>query len=251
MNPDQLASLESERGFLLRSLRDLEAEHGAGDVDADDYVTLRDGYTARAAAVLRQLDDGRAALRRRAPRNWRRMIVVAVTLVVFVAGAGWLVARSSGQRLPGDVGSGGVADTSVSGLLARARSAFSAGDIAGALDGYEAVLDASPGDPEALSYSSLILFMTSSNLPDEVSERAIEVAKQRLDEAVDSDPSYADPHCFRALIASGVDDDADTADTERDRCLALDPPADVLAITNSFLTTGSPSGFSGEAVPLR
>lgn len=242
MNPDQLAGLESERAFLLRSLRDLDAEHDAGDVDADDYSTLRDGYTARAAAVLRQLDEGRVAMRRRAPRTWRRSLLVVAALVVFVAGAGWLVARSSGQRLPGEVGSGGVANTSVSGLLAQARSAFSTGDISGALTGYEAVLDASPGDPEALSYSSLILFMTSSNLPDEVSGRAIEVAKQRLEEAVDADPTYADPHCFRALIASGVDDDAETADTERDRCLALDPPADVLAITNSFLTTGSPSG---------
>lgn len=242
MNPDQLVGLESERSFLLRSLRDLEAEHDAGDVDADDYVTLRDGYTARAAAVLRQLDEGRAAMRRRSPRNWPRTLLVTGALVAFVAGAGWLVARSSGQRLPGDVGSGGVANTSVSGRLAQARLAFSTGDIAGALDGYEAVLEASPSEPEALSYSSLILFMTSSNLPDEVSDRAIEVAKQRLDDAVEADPSYADPHCFRALIAAGVDDDADTAESERDRCLALDPPADVLAITNSFLTTGSPSG---------
>jgi hypothetical protein len=48
-------SLEEERDFCLRSLRDLEAERDAGDIDAVDYETLRDAYTVRAAAALRQL----------------------------------------------------------------------------------------------------------------------------------------------------------------------------------------------------
>ena len=50
---DRLAELEEERRFLLRSLDDLEREHEAGDVDDRDYETLQDGYTVRAAAVLR------------------------------------------------------------------------------------------------------------------------------------------------------------------------------------------------------
>jgi hypothetical protein len=50
--------LEEERDFLLRSLRDLEAEHDAGDIDDTDYATLKDDYTARAAAVLRELAGG-------------------------------------------------------------------------------------------------------------------------------------------------------------------------------------------------
>ena len=62
MNPDRLAALEEERRFLLRSLADLEREHDAGDVDEDDYRELRDGYTARAAATLRSIESGRAAL---------------------------------------------------------------------------------------------------------------------------------------------------------------------------------------------
>jgi hypothetical protein len=40
-------------------LRDLEAEHSAGDLDDADYRTLRDSYVARAAVALRRLDpDG-------------------------------------------------------------------------------------------------------------------------------------------------------------------------------------------------
>ena len=61
MDPDELARLEEERRFLLRSITDLEREYEAGDVDDDDYQTLMDGYTARAAAVMRTIDDGRAA----------------------------------------------------------------------------------------------------------------------------------------------------------------------------------------------
>jgi hypothetical protein len=55
------AALEEERDFCLRSLRDLEAERNAGDIDAVDYVTLRDAYTVRAAVALRELDDAGAA----------------------------------------------------------------------------------------------------------------------------------------------------------------------------------------------
>ncbi len=57
-------SLEQERQFLLRSLADLDAEHVAGDLDDDDYRTLTDQYTARAAAVLRALEAAKVAKRR-------------------------------------------------------------------------------------------------------------------------------------------------------------------------------------------
>ncbi len=52
-----VADLEGQREFFLRSLRDLEAEHAAGDIDDVDYRALRDDYTSRAAEVLRRLGD--------------------------------------------------------------------------------------------------------------------------------------------------------------------------------------------------
>ena len=73
---DELARLEEERGFLLRSLDDLERERAAGDMDDVDYTTLRDGYTARAAAVLRAIEAGRADLPPRRPRRWGRIVAV-------------------------------------------------------------------------------------------------------------------------------------------------------------------------------
>lgn len=48
--------LEEERDFLLRSISDLDRERAANDLAEADYRRLRDGYTARAADVMRRLD---------------------------------------------------------------------------------------------------------------------------------------------------------------------------------------------------
>ena len=98
VNPDRLAELEEERRFLLRSLRDLDAEHAAGDVDDVDYATLRDGYTKRAADVLRAIEEGKAALPPAGGPRWARTWPSSPLVVAVALGAGWLVARSSGQR---------------------------------------------------------------------------------------------------------------------------------------------------------
>jgi hypothetical protein len=66
-----LASLEDERDFLLSSLRDLEAEHDAGDIDDVDYETLRDDYTVRTAEVLRAIERARQAVERPGRRRTR------------------------------------------------------------------------------------------------------------------------------------------------------------------------------------
>ena len=55
VDPDRLATLEEERAFLLRSLRDLEAERSAGDVD-EPAGPFRDA--AALLAVLDGLEDG-------------------------------------------------------------------------------------------------------------------------------------------------------------------------------------------------
>jgi hypothetical protein len=51
-------ALEDERDFCLRSLRDLDAERDAGDIDEADYRSLKDAYTARAATALHALAGG-------------------------------------------------------------------------------------------------------------------------------------------------------------------------------------------------
>ncbi|HUC33881.1 MAG TPA: hypothetical protein VMS14_10780, partial [Ilumatobacteraceae bacterium] len=118
---DHLAELEEERRFLLASIRDLEREHEAGDVDDADYQTLRDGYVARAAAVLREIEDGRNRLPPPPARPWWRRAIVPAATVVVAAGLGVFVAQSAGQRLPGQTITGGQAANEVATLLAQAR----------------------------------------------------------------------------------------------------------------------------------
>ena len=60
----ELAALGEERDFLLSSLRDLEAEHDAQDIDDVDYETLRDDYTARTAVVLRAIERAKQPVSR-------------------------------------------------------------------------------------------------------------------------------------------------------------------------------------------
>ena len=245
MNADQLAELEDERRFLLRSLRDLDAEMAAGDVEPDDYETLRDGYTKRAADVLRGIEEGQAALPAGRPRRWARTAAVVGAVLAVAVGVGVVAARSSGERTAGDEMTGGIpgrADTAT--LLSRARSLLGQ-DPRLAQDAYEQVLDRDPQNPEALTYSGWLLYFASAGASDELRDVAVTTAKEQLARAVAADATYPDPHCFLAVIAADADGDTATARGEAAQCLALDPPAQVRALVEEFTA----SLASGELTP--
>jgi hypothetical protein len=229
VDADRLAELEDERRFLLRSLRDLDSELAAGDVDAVDYATLRDGYTKRAADVLRSIEEGKAALPPKRPGRWKRNLIAAAAVVVVAAGAGLLVARVAGQRTAGDqiTGGGGQQDTAT--LLAQARALLGA-DPRAAQDLYAQILDEDPTNAEALTYSGWLLFTASGGASDELRQAAVETSKQQLTKAIAADATYPDPHCFLAIIALRVDADTTTSQAEQSRCLSLDPPAQVRSL---------------------
>ena len=235
MDPDRLAELEEERRFLLRSLRDLDAERTAGDVDDTDYATLRDGYTKRAADVLREIDAGRVTRPGRTRRRGRRRLVLVAAGVLIVAGiAGWWVARSSGERLAGQQITGADPRSDTATALAQARMQMGTDPLA-ALAAYDAVLVAEPEHPEALTYHAWLLYTTGVQTGlDEVQARATPDAKDELTRAIDADAEYADPHCFLAIIAANADDDVATARREVERCLALGPPAAARSLVEQF-----------------
>ena len=84
-------SATDEREFLLRSLPTSTPRRAAGDIEPSDYATLRDDYTARAAAALRGDDRpaasaGAASVARRSPA-WPLLAVVAGLVVGNAAGA--------------------------------------------------------------------------------------------------------------------------------------------------------------------
>jgi tetratricopeptide (TPR) repeat protein len=235
VDPDRLAALEEERTFLLRSLRDLDAEHAAGDVDQHDYATLRDGYTKRAAEVIRELDDGLARLPERRPAGWSRRLAIGAAVVAGAVGAGVLVARSSGDRLTGDEITGDAPGDGIASMLAEARLVRATDPLA-AMELYGDVLDLRPDHPEALTYSGwLLLYVGQQSTDEAVAADAVDAARQKLDQAIVADPSYPDPHCYLAIIASEYDGDVDEARAQADTCLELDPPADLRAQTESYL----------------
>ncbi len=222
MNPDRLAELEEQRRFLLRSINDLEAEHAVGDVDEADYVALRDGYVARAAMVLREIDQGKADLPLKRRRPLRMGVAIAATVAIAAVG-GWAVAHYSGQRTEDSSGVVAPADENTKDL-STAQQAAAQGDSASAIAAYQRVLDRDPRNVEALTYSGWLLVRNGAQLtrPD-----VVDLGVGLIRKAIAADTTYADAHCLLgvSLARFVAPPDPAAALPELDTCLANDPPA--------------------------
>ena len=224
--------LRDEQRFLLNSLRDLEREREAGDIDEVDYATLRDGYVARAAAITREL-EGTAAHVDALVTPWRkRLVAVAIVLAVGV-GAGVLVARFSGQRIPGQSLSGGI-EQSTSGLLASARQ-LNFSDPTKSIELYSKVLKLEPDNAEALTYRSWLLALTARSATGDVKQLALITAVSDLLKAQQADPEYPDAHCFLGIVYFRFLEQASLAKKQLDVCVAMNPPASVTSFVNAIV----------------
>ena len=222
LDPDELAALEEQRDFLLRSLEDLEAEKEAGDLDDADHQALKDDYTARAAEVLRALDEQRQAfVTARRPRNRGRLIVAAIVVVVVAVGAGLFVARSSGQRQPGETISGGVKTPGGQGTgVQQCIATFQGKEPVEGIKCFDRLIKANPADGSAYTYRGWLLWNVGSqgDQPELVTS-----AKADLARAAEVEPNLVDPHIFLAIIANRQGDNA-AAQAELDRVDALGGP---------------------------
>ncbi len=237
---DRLAELEEERRYLLRSLKDLERERQAGDVDDDDYRTLKDGYTVRAAAVLRQIDDGRRALRPRRRRDWKRTTLIAVVAAACSAGIGFALAGAFGERGVNDEITGLNPADSVRAQLAGARAALTRGEFDRAnqlfLQVDRAELDRGSESAEARAYLgwTLALVARQSSADLVFNDERLDLALLALNQAIEIEPTYADPYCFAAIIEFNFRGDADAALPYVEQCEANNPPADIAGLIESF-----------------
>lgn len=224
LDTDELAALEEERDHLLSSLDDLEREHDAGDLDDVDHDALKDDYTARAAEVLRAIDEQRALVRpaRRSMSRGRVWAITAGVLVVAV-GAGVLVARSAGQRGGGTLTGNG--DGLREQLAACQPLAFRS--PAKGVSCYQKILDRSPDNVDALTYQGWAL----------IRDDRVEEGAKNLARVVQIDPDYPDARVFRAVVLARAGESAarsgDTATArqsftaaaaELDRFYRNDPP---------------------------
>ena len=236
---DRLAALEEERRFLLRSLTDLEREHEAGDVDDLDYQTLKDGYTVRAAKVLRQIEEGRSELPAAPPRRWGRVITVTAAVVVGSIGIGFVLAGAWGERSSGQEITGLTPGDESRIVLTNARDAMSAGDFptANALFAEVIEMERARGreNAEAVAYFGWTLALLTRQNPDQSNAaQRYDAAVLALGQATEIEPDYADPYCFLAIVEYQFRDDAAAALPHIERCEASNPPGEVASLVASF-----------------
>jgi tetratricopeptide (TPR) repeat protein len=214
--------LEEQRDFLLGSLRDLEREYAAGDVDDHDYAALKDDYTSRAAVVLRALDAGRTRSTPAPRQPRRRVALVGLGVIAFGALAGRLVAQAVGRRDPGDVITGDIRQ-SVTEKLNEAGRRGSSGEMDAAISLYDEVLAGEPGNAEALTYKGWMLTLSGET----------EAGLTTLLDAATTNPSYPDVHAFLAIVLfrNGL---VPQAAKELDRLDALDPPPAIKDLTTGL-----------------
>ena len=224
LDPDRLAALEEERDHLLASIEDLEREYAAGDLDDTDYRTLKDDYTARAAEVLRAIDEQRElAARARPPRRPGRTAAITAVVLLLAVGAGVLVARSAGQRGGGTLtGNGGTLREELANCQPLAFQ-----EPAKGADCYQEILDRSPDNVEALTYQGWAWIRAGE----------VERGGRNLERVVQLQPDYPDARVFRAVVAERAAEAAaargdtaaaraafEQAAAEIDRFFRNDPP---------------------------
>lgn len=237
---DRLAELEEERRYLLRSLKDLESERSAGDVDDADYETLKNGYTVRAASVLRQIEDGQRALAPKVPRNWKRTIVVSLAVVAFAVAIGAALASAFGERGANDEITGFNPADDTRTTLASARAALNGTEFARARELYvradQEEIARGSDNAEARAYVGWTTFLLARQAAGDgpLDGPQVDLSLLALKQSISIDPTFADPHCFIAIIEFNFLDDADAALPFVDQCEALDPPADVAGLIEAF-----------------
>ena len=230
-------SLVDQRTFLLQSLRDLDAEFKAGDLDLDDYNSLRSDYVARTAQVLKELEspEPTSSIRENTKSTKRaRQTVITLLLVLIVAtSTGWLVAKQSGQRLSGQSLSGGIEDSTAS-LLSRAR-ATNFVDPQAAIELYSQVLGLDPDNVEALTYRAWLLALIARGAGSEIKQLAFLSASSDLERAIKIDANYPDAHCFLGIIRFRLAGDAIGSREQLTICESQNPPAEVKSFVDSII----------------
>ncbi len=236
---DRLATLEEERRFLLRSLTDLEREHDAGDVDDLDYHTLKDGYTVRAANVLRQIEQGRGGLPAPTPRRRSRAVAVAAAVVVGAVGVGFVLAGALGERSSGQEITGLTPGDESRVVLTNARDAMGAGDFPTANALFAEVIDMERAkgreSAEAVAYFGWTLALLTRQNPDQTNAaERFDAAVLALGRASELEPDYADPQCFLAIVEFQFRGDAAASLPHIEKCEASNPPGEVAAMVANF-----------------
>lgn len=185
----EIAALVEQRDFLFRSLDDLDREFAAGDMDDGDYATLKDDYTARAAATIRTI-DARTAVVSESKTSWLRRLgwIAGVAAIAILAGV--LIGRASGSRRAGEFGSGDIRLNTQT-LLLQADAALQGQRYDEAINLYDAVLDTEPANTKAITYRAWVRYRRDLDP---------EAVLDEFDDAIAFDPNYTDALVFSTIV---------------------------------------------------
>jgi tetratricopeptide (TPR) repeat protein len=222
---------DEDREFVERSLADLEREHAAGDLSDDDFARLSKRYERRRAVL-----DGEVPAKLRPRMRPGRRAAWAVGVLAVGIGAGVFVARSAGQRLPGDT----LSKSEASGtrqLLAEARNALGA-DRKAAAAAYDKVLAVEPDNTEARTYRAWIERLDTKAAVD-AGALSADAAKPKFVDIVDRleataklDATFADPRCFQTVIAFRDLAEAEVARRLYMLCVGTNPSQQALSLVS-------------------
>ena len=231
--------LTQQRDFLLNSLHDLEQEHKFGDLDDQEFESLRKEYESRAESVNAQIENPESNVHtvsetaQPAPKNLSRTLVTALLVLLVASLAGWLVAKQSGQRLAGDSLAGSIEDSTAT-ILSRAR-ATNFVDPKAAIELYTQVIEVDPDNVEALTYRAWLLALIARNAGEEVKQLAFVSASSDLERAIALDQNYPDAHCFLGITRFRLNNDAQGAKEQLTICSEKNPPAEVQGFVDSIV----------------
>jgi cytochrome c-type biogenesis protein CcmH/NrfF len=180
--------------------------------------------------------DAEPGMVRSRRRLRQRVTLVAGAALVVLAGALWLVDRSSTTRLPGATITGGL--SGVNAQLQEA-SALTASDPTEALALYDDVLSGDPDQPVALTAEGWIYAQAG----------IVPKALTLLEKAENADPGYDLPHLYRALVL--LDDQGQVAPAARELVwyLAHGPDPSMVKVARAALAQAQASG-AGSAKKL-
>jgi tetratricopeptide (TPR) repeat protein len=265
--------LEAEREFLIRSLDDLDNERAAGNIDDDTYDTLHGDYTARAAAVLRQLRDGvdlqTPEPKRPASTARTRQLMVLGAIAVFALLAVILLVQLMRDRSPGGSVTGNNPTQSTVSAKVReqallkqvqenprdyaARIALARfylnEDLTKAIKQYDIAAQLDKKQPEPLAYGGWIRAIAAGNgeIDKKTQSLLVTTAMDRFSQAIKIAPTYPDTFVFRGILRYRVLGDLRDAKSDFQRYLELAPQdgqfrslvLDTLANVQAQLTPGS------------
>ena len=210
-------TLIEERDFFLKSLKDLEDERAAGDIDETDYRSLKDDYTERAARTTRLLegkgegsdapeakasatkpekppavsktDDSPKTKRRRKPWTRFQKLLVVLIVVFLALTAGWMVSHRGNSTPPTPKH---LSTAQVTSMLKQA-DAVAGKDPTKALSLYRQIIAVYPSQPQALTGEGW-LYAQGGQLG--AADADLQVAER-------ADPTWDLPHGYRGMVVFG------------------------------------------------